>query len=548
MNVKSLAIGLLMLMAALFVSVNAIEITTSDSNLYISSTQASVYAYVKNTASETRQLYLSVDGRSLNAQIEPYATSVRQGSTGGAYINIVAPDCFRGSELVTIYAQLCSSSTCESASKKVTVNVEPARQCATYIEGFAPTTQFISGTSCGSNGCFNVDSIAPKRSSLISTAYFDATSYDLRISGADSCPDVKRGEPARIKITLSNRGAAGNFDLRVISDSDISAFPSKDYVALSRSSADYVYVDIVPDKDLSEGRHFVTLQALHLDELVAEKDLCINLEDEFSTSFTSPTSADATTANDLTIQLSLKNDGTTVQHYAISAFNSDLGEKLIVFPEKVTLQPGALKFIDVTLKTTALVSGTYKLDFVALSEDSEEFAEMLVTVKSIAKPVEKSVALDATSTQKENKLLIQTVIQNDGNTLMDGLTLEILGLPEKWEVSDIPEFKVNPNSQKTIKFEITMNSDELANPKIVVLQNGKTLSTQTLPQVSGKTGGFTGLFNLSSGNWLIGIVIVLGVLAFFMIGRREDSEGNKLESIRYEIGDGDSQGSSGSHR
>ena len=72
MDFKILVAGLILVVAALIVSVNAIELKTSEDSISIQSTEGKLFAYVKNTASERRSLYLSVDGNKLSAFVEPY--------------------------------------------------------------------------------------------------------------------------------------------------------------------------------------------------------------------------------------------------------------------------------------------------------------------------------------------------------------------------------------------------------------------------------------------------------------------------------------------
>ncbi len=536
MRIKTIATGILLILFALLVTVRAMEIRTSEDSLSISSTEGKVFVYVKNTAKEDKDLHISVDGKRLNAHVEPYQELIRQGSTGGAMIEVSAPDCFRGSESITIYAQLCTDASCETASRKVTVYVEPAKHCETYIEGFAAKTQFVSGVSCSSSGCFNIDSLEPRQSRIVTTASFDVTDYNLRISGADSCPDVRRGEMARVRLTLANRGASGNFDLRVVTGSEANAFPSKDYVALQRSGSEEVFVDISPEKDAVAGRLYVTLQALHLDELISEKDVCIDLVDEFNSGLFAPNSFSIKEGNDATIQLEISNEGTKEQHYKVDAFSPDFQQHIIVIPSQFSLQPGGRRLVDVEIKTSNEPAGSYKLEFISSSEETEETAEMMLKIEPVTR-VSESVDVDAESTEKENILMVDALIRNEEEYEMAGLKAEITGIPDGWKVSEIGQFSIKPNSEKRIEFEITMTSQEDASPVLVISKDGKQVGSQKLPKISGKAGGFTGLFALNAQNIILGAVILVALYLFFLVGRREETSGSShsMESIKHEV-------------
>ncbi|MFH1751167.1 MAG: hypothetical protein ABH863_05805 [Candidatus Micrarchaeota archaeon] len=546
MNLKIVALGIVMIVLALAVSVNAIDLKTSEDSISIHSTEGQFFAYVKNTASERRNLYLSVDGNKLSAFVEPYSTSVAAGASAGSYIRVVAPDCFRGSEVVEVYAQLCSTSGCETAKSKVIVYVEPAKFCSSYIDGYAPSNQFISGVASGSSDPFNVNTIEPRQSRLVFSDSYDTTSYSLRITGSDSCTKLRRGEVGRVRLTLSNRGAAGNFDLRVVTDSNIDAFTSKDYIALQRGGSEEVFVDIKPDFDSQAVRKFVTLQALHLDGLVAEKDVCIDLYDEFAIGIFAPSAVSGRTSKDMTIQVEVQNSGTSVQQYSFSASNYEIQDKISIDPQNFMLKPGARKIVDVNVDTSKLSPGTYRIQYLAYSEETQETAETVLKVDTddYIAPSGK-VGIDIENDQKDSVLTVFATIRNDADYNLVGLDLEVEGLPSGWEVSRIPPLTVRAGSSEVVEFKIASTSAEEASPVLIARLNGKTIASQQLPKIiGGNSGGFTGLFSLNSQNVVLGLIILAGIAVFLMIGRRsDDSEGRSghdahghLESIKHEAG------------
>ncbi|HLC47594.1 MAG TPA: hypothetical protein VJI13_00835 [Candidatus Norongarragalinales archaeon] len=542
MDFKILVAGLILVVAALIVSVNAIELKTSEDSISIQSTEGKLFAYVKNTASERRSLYLSVDGNKLSAFVEPYSTTVAPGATGGAFIRVTAPDCFRGSEVVEIFAQLCSSTGCEVAKRKVIAYVEPAKICSSYIEGYAPTNQFISGTASGSADPFHVNTIDPKRSRLVFSESFDPTAYALRITGGESCEKVKRGEVGRVRLTVSNRGAAGNFDMRVVTDSSIDAFPSKDYIALQRGSSDEVSVDIRPSLEAAAVRQYVTLQVLHLDELVAEKDVCIDLFDDFKTAIFAPSTVTGRTTKDMAIQLEVVNDGSTLQHYSFFASNNEIQNYLTVDPQSFTLKPGAKKIVDVNVDTSKLSPGTYRIQYLAQSEESEETSETVLKVEKETGLIQTSgnVEMEFENQQKDNVLTVIATIRNEGDAHLEDATPEVKGLPPGWEVKGLDPLSIRAHGTAIVEFQIISNSQEDALPILVLMQDGKTIASQKLPSISGKAGGFTGMFTLNSQNVVLALIIIAGVLVFLMTGRRSEeldshSGGHgHLESIKHE--------------
>lgn len=557
MNIKTIAAGLLLIFAALIISVNAIELKTSDDSIYIQSTEGKVFVYVKNTATEDKMLFLSVDGHSLSTAIEPYQKLIRAKSTGGSEIRVYAPDCFRGSDAIQIYAQLCSDSNCETATKKVIVYVEPAKFCANYIEGYAPKVQFVSGTSCHGSDCYNIYSIEPRQSRLVTTNDFDGTSYDLRITGGDSCVIVNRGEMGRVKLTLSNRGAAGNFDLRAVSGSDAQGFVSKDYVSLSRQDSQEVFIDIKPELDTPSGRVYVTMQALHLDELISEKDVCVDLLDEFGTSVIAPELVEARTSRAINLQVEVRNDGTTLQHYSLGAFNDEIQNEITVIPSKFALAAGAAKMVTVEVDATKVSPGTYQIEYSINSEDNDEIAQTTLKVKEdVPIPSDSQISIETEREEKDNAVTVFATIRNDDDTSLTGLSVEVLGIPSSWKVVAPDGFSIPANGKKDITVEITMNSGDEATPTLVLIKNGNEIASQKLPKVSGKAGGFTSLFALNSQNIIIGLVILVAAYLLFTVGRRDPEMSHDMSSIKHEVehasggghdGGIEGHGASGSH-
>ena len=102
-----------LLMAA---SASALEMRSSVDTAYISSTQAQVFVYAKNPYSANGEVQFSVSSNRLNAWFEPYTTIIRKGASAGAELHATAPDCFRGDEYVTVYAQVCANGECDTGT------------------------------------------------------------------------------------------------------------------------------------------------------------------------------------------------------------------------------------------------------------------------------------------------------------------------------------------------------------------------------------------------------------------------------------------------
>ncbi|MBU1197906.1 hypothetical protein KJ765_05355 [Candidatus Micrarchaeota archaeon] len=531
-HLRHAALGLLVLLIAAY-SATALEIKASSDLIYLSSTEGQAYVYATNPFDEPATISFSATSSYLNAYFDAHTTRVLSGASSGALLNVRSPDCFRGNDVVRVYAQVCTDRECRSDSTTIRVTVTPARACDAYVEGLAPQESYVPHTLCDEDGCRY---LVPKpRSKIIESTSFEPTEYSVSIRDADECFSVKRGTVESVQLQLRNRGAAGSFDVRALGvDTQIYASPNRDYISLSRSGVDSLRLDLKALPDAEEGRHFITLQLLHRADLVAETDLCINLVDDHASRLSAPESALVDPNTETLVDVELENLGTYREGYHIMLLGVPGG--INVAPQGFFLEPGEVQELSITFTPRALKAKESVLEVIALGDHSEARASIHLTRKEAEVPATISEPLEKES---GNQLFTYAIIVT--NELDESLhaTFEIEGLPENWKATLPDAFDLPARGEVEVPVEIRSGSSETAHPVLLVKRDGEVIGRQPLPTITGSSSGLTGFLTIafSEGGQFIVILLLIAFLVILMFSRQTMNQGSaeNLANIKSEV-------------
>ncbi|MEW5954908.1 MAG: hypothetical protein AB1626_00015 [Candidatus Micrarchaeota archaeon] len=256
-NFALLAGGIALVMLALAGAASALSLQSSADSVTIrDTTEARVVIWFENQANEARAYAVQADASdALYVTVDPAFGEVAGRATKAVTLEISASPCLEGTFSVPVTVVLTNhNGGQETGSRTVSVQVAPARYCASYEHGYSN------------------DNIYNGRH-----AYFDPSQYAVRIT---SRSEVLKMEPTlfrRVHFGVQNAGAAGSFELRLVGDAaELRPFLSQDQVALQRSEAKELYFD-VHSKDLALGQYDLYLQVLHDKQVIAQKHFYFNV-------------------------------------------------------------------------------------------------------------------------------------------------------------------------------------------------------------------------------------------------------------------------------
>jgi hypothetical protein len=419
-------------------------------------------------------------------------------------VRVSAPPGFRGVDYITISVQACAQGgqpACVTASKRIEVRVSAGIDQANQVgepQRFAPT--------------------APQWGSTVTFgAYFDPTSYDVDLSSRTTCKGIKVGTHARERVLLLNRGAAGSFDLRALGDNsliDAEIAPAR--VALQRSGAEEAWLLVAPRKAGAGQRTWVTFQVLAPNgQLVAERDLCFDLEDNYEAKLHVPRLTQATDCAPASVEGVLQNTGTAVDSYQVK------GPRVTgVKPEDVTLAPGESQEVKVSVDTQGLAPGLHPVTLVAVSKGGAQGTGTTTLDVKACEQVAKANATDAQAQQ----IRVSVEVANEFNRTLENLTAHVEGLPPQWEVLLPKEpITLQPGEKTNVTLMVRATTAEEAKNAYLVLKEGDTvIARQKLPPLSGKPSGLSGFFTLAGSNLgVIAAIIIAALVVLVLTGKFE---------------------------
>ncbi|MFH1199872.1 MAG: NEW3 domain-containing protein, partial [Candidatus Micrarchaeota archaeon] len=399
---------------------------------------------------------------------------------------------------------------------------------------------YVPEVSCSPSGC--TTSHPRPASQIVKTASFEPIGYDLRLSGGDSCISFLRGETGSAEMMLRNRGAAGSFDVRVVGpDTQLMAYASRDYVSLARGGSEGLKAYFRAEPEAEEGRHFATIQFIHGADVVAEKDLCVQIKDRHEAKVTAPRSAQVNPERATSLQFEVENLGTSRESFAVSLLGVPGGVE--ISPQGFSLEPGETKAVDVIFSPGALKAQTSTLEFLVDSDYSHGRASVEITR---AEQVPYPGIFAGNTTESGGAFTFEVIVKNGQPFDIDNVSFEVQGLPAGWESTVPSTTDIPAGKQARVPVVIRPGSDaQAASLVLVVKQNGREIGRQKLPIVTGAASGISGFLTLgtASGMWLIILILLLAVIVILMAARiRKDvrkAETEHLAALMHEVDSAD---------
>jgi len=530
-------------------AVTATSLKSNVDTAYMYSDQTiQVYYWVVNTDYQPAYASFTADLGDLNGYFgSPFVTIDRDGAKG-TYFYVSAPDCMRGAQTVHVRSRVCDyAGVCKNYYTQLTVDVTPAKSCRVMVNASyeppqyyepmppscAPCPECVSDcNSRSSGGCCNesvtvsMDNGYVQYSTVTYSRFYDPTEFEVRVSGADGCKAMRAGEWARVPLTLKNYGAAGTFDLRLIGDKDkVNAVLSNNYASLVRNGLQEVFVDVQPSR-MQGGRYWTTLQMMKDGVVVAEKDVCVDVEDVKEARVFMPSSVKASACDAAVVKGTVQNTGTDSETFSLltAGFAS-------VTPSEVTLKPGEQAEFSVQLDTGKLESNAFALlkvgAFDAETGELRGEANASVFVESCAA----AGGINASAQQEADFVKLVVEIDNPQPKALENVTVEVLNLPQGWQVLSEGGFSVQPNAKRNATVWIRPSSGDEASPLVVVKSNGQIVATKELPKIRGNAGGLTGMVTtaLSQNALLIALLVFVALLVIVLSGRRKSVAASPTE-------------------
>ncbi len=530
-----------------------------DSAFMYSDQAIDAYYWFVNTGDETAFVSFSAEVGDLNGLFDAPFVVVEPGAAKGTYLQLTAPDCMRGAQTIYVNALACNAEgdDCNEYSTYLTVNVNPAFECGVFVNGsyeppqyYEPTPAYCCTTpDCASEQCVAESGYccdysatvytggSQKYSTITYSRFYDPTELDVSFHGDQSCAQAYTGDWVRSEITLVNRGAASTFDLRLIGDKEkLNAVLGSSYLSLSRNGAQDVFVDFQPSR-VQGGRYWVTLQVMTGGVVVGERDFCVDVVDRFEARVLLPQSVEFDACSNGLIHGEVQNMGTAADSYAIVAGV----DYALVTPSEVYLEPGEKASFEISVDSAALPQGSSLIPVAAVNSRSESpiVGEGAVTILKI--PCSQAGEVDVSSSEEDGFFEVVVRVTNDFDVPLENVTVDLLNLPNDWEVIGETGVTIAPNSVMDLRLWVKPSTDEEANPVAVVKSNGEVIATKELPAIRGGAGGLTGLvtYALSQNALLISLLVIASLLIIVMSGRKGDAnEGarqEKLEDIKQSV-------------
>ncbi|MFH0974003.1 MAG: hypothetical protein V1817_04430, partial [Candidatus Micrarchaeota archaeon] len=527
-DVLMLVVGVVLVAFAFanFAGASTLSVSYSSISLYASRT-ANVFVYVSNPSAESQIVSFSASSASgvVSTSFNYYDARIVPRGSRGATLRITAPEIMRGCDTVTVTATVCSadgSGACETLSRDIRVYIRPSVDSRYYADSPADYCANYYAPSTTPAGRF-------VRSRIELTGYFDPTAYEARFVdayGVSACKTIRPGEVARFPVSLRNTGAATSYNIRLMGDKDVlNAGVSSSYVSLERNEIAEIVVRVAPLHSASGGRYYAVVQAQRNGVVVAEKEVCVEIEHSYGVRLNAPSVVEASTCGVNGFEVELENTGTGRDIYALDVSEPDWA---LVATRNIEARAGEKQVFEVKIDGTRLQPGVYRLGLKATSGENvysrevsdKDFVEVRVascTPKTPLAPPQTSVSKQ---TQDETvKLLVN--IENPSNEPIDNVSVALDGLPENWTYVTESGFVLPPQSNRTLTVLIKRTTDEEATGVVLKIKSGeKVVGVQDIAKIESRASGLTGFFVAAGSNtWIIALIIVVALAVVVLSGR-----------------------------
>ena len=493
-----ITVGAILLLSAFL---SAFEFQPSQDSITISCNTGKAFFFVKNNdEAEKEKVAFSANLGQLTGHFEPATADLEAKSATSTFLYLNAPDDLQGIQDVTVTAQACTKTKC--TTKQIIQKV--------FLNACKNPARFLQPTN---------DNLVLEPKSIYFTHYDNPTDYSAILRGPRTCTQATVNQPTRIKATLTNTGPAATFDLQLAGETDLAkAELSRSYVNLQRNEEKDFYVYLKP---VQSGSFYVTIRALQNQGTVVEQEVCINSQDDYSSTITMPTVVEARNCEDLYVNGSIKNTGTNADFYDIRTSNGLPSE------EQILVNKGEEKKFFVWLQNPA--EGQTTLETSVTSKSG-------LQAKALTKITSTSCTIPVTVTQPQEPATLLANVENTLDTPLENVTLELTGIPSNWTYQAETAASIPPRSNKTMAIKLVQTTnEEAANPQLVIKSNGKQIATQKLSPIKPTSGLFTA--NASQTAILLGILLVVVALAVWANKnpKKEEEIKDRLAKIRAEV-------------
>ncbi len=533
-----------------FAGASTLSVSYSSLSLYASRT-AAVYVYVSNPTANSQIVSFSATSASGNlaASFDYYDSVVSPRGSRGATLRVTAPEIMRGCDTVTVTATVCDASgdaACETLSRDIRVSVRPSVESSYYIDSPIDYCANYYTPDTTPSGQF-------VRSRLELVGYFDPTAYEARFVdayGASECKTIRPDEYARFPVSLRNIGAAASYNIRLMGDKDVlNAGVSSDYVSLERNEIAELVVRVAPTHSASGGRYYTVVQAQRNGVVVAEKEVCVEIEHSYGVRLAAPSVVEASTCGVNGFDVELENTGTGKDIYALDVSDPDWA---LVATRNIEARAGEKQSFEVKIDGTRLQPGVYQLGLKATSGEnvySREVSDKAYVEVRVASCAPKTPLAPAqtsvTKVAQDETVKLLVNIENPSGEPIDNLSVALEGLPENWTYATESGFVIPPQSNRTMTVLVKRTTDEEASGVVLKIKSGdKVVGVQNISKIESRASGLTGFFVAASSNtWIIALIIVVALAVVVLSGRlrtggddeQNDVYVNRLRSLKKQV-------------
>ncbi len=458
MKLSYLVAGALLLLGALMA--NAFTIYTTVDAMHTSGTVVELYAYSSKPAS------FSVEAQYTNAMVENLGDHAK--------IRLIAPDCLKGTEAITIRA----TDGYTKQEKTVTLEHQPRKECTSYTQT-QPT----------------VPALYIPKTTILSSDY-TPTSYDFQIDSPKSCIRMAVGEVRTYRVRVLNNGAATTVRLRAVDEDGTNTVLEGAEFNADRNQLITTNARI---HALKAGTHYIDIEALRGDVVVGRASACVAVEDTYHAILKAPGSVEAMQCGLTEIPVELRNDGTAPQVFTVGGQN--------IQPVTISLEKGQSAKLNLLLNASTLHANENTILIQAEGDGTLGAAYLVANVRLCGPQV--TTQPPAFEAEALNWTI---VVGNEKDTPLKNVTLLISGLPAAWRQKsdsvDIP-----PHGSAKLKATVERTTDEAANPVIHVLADGKEIAAYNAVPIAERPS-FTGrLIESIGGGWTLLTVLLLFLAA-----------------------------------
>jgi len=521
-----------LLFLVLFASIGsalALNIESDSASIY--GTTGSVFVWLVNDAGE-KSVAFSADTGILNSYFDDAFVTLPSYGAKGTRMHFSAPDCARGPWDVLIKAQVTDSNGVQQTlSKRLRVFAYPSGNCPYHMSINTSEPAFTGGVSTGDG------SLVQSRLKLAS--YFDPTTFDVSLD-AGACKLVKQGQFVRQRVWVSNRGAAGTFELRLVGPyvEKLNAGLSKSTVSLQRGEVKEIFVEATPSHS-SHGRLFASVQAFYGGMTIAQEDVCFDMDDYYDGFVILPSALNAKSCEPLSFEGILFNNGTSDDVYSIST-----SKGRVAIPQ-FSLEAGSNAAFRITIlpEEWKRVGGD---NIVSISVNSDRSphvggsGDVLIKVAPCVEPV---AAVQVQQTEQKDDLFKFVVrVQNDFDYALENVTIEMDGIPPSWQVLSDTGIVVPAGETRDVAVWLRQSTEEeAAAPVVLVKNNGTVVAQQNLAKIPARASSLTGFITvaLSQNSWFIAALVLIALVVVILAGRRgktdEERYKEKIEELRKRV-------------